>query len=212
MDVQGPSVVKPYVTKYGVTFPVAVDTADVFGSSFGLKAIPVSYYIDEVGIVRLAGAGPHPQFLQQVVELLDEPFLDLRGKQPKLPAALAQAELERRIAANPEDWQSRLALARIFDAAGRGLEAVTQLQAAAKAQPRNAEVSFVWGMVLWNQKQKDAALAKLKHARDLDPQNWRIRKQIWAIENPEKFYTGHAPDYSWQKEALAKEQGKSPGK
>ncbi len=53
MDVQGPEVVAPWVKKYGVTFPMAVDTADVFGAAFGLKAIPVSFLVDEVGIIRL---------------------------------------------------------------------------------------------------------------------------------------------------------------
>ena len=28
------------------------DTADVFGAAFGLKAIPVSFLVDEVGIIR----------------------------------------------------------------------------------------------------------------------------------------------------------------
>ena len=46
MDVQGPEVVAPWVKKYGVTFPVAVDTADVFGAAFGLKAIPVSFLVE----------------------------------------------------------------------------------------------------------------------------------------------------------------------
>lgn len=56
------------------------------------------------------------------------------------------------------------------------------------------------------QGRKDAALTKLKQARDLDPDNWRIRKQIWAIENPDKFYTGKSPDFGWQSEQLKKEK------
>jgi len=49
-------------------------------------------------------------------------------------------------------------------------------------------------------------LSKLKQARDLDPDNWRIRKQIWAIEHPDKFYTGKSPDFNWQSEQLKKEK------
>jgi len=64
----------------------------------------------------------------------------------------------------------------------------------------------VWALVLLHQGEKNAALAKLKQARDLDPDNWRIRKQIWAIEHPEKFYTGDSPDYDWQNEQLNREK------
>ena len=35
----------------------------------------------------------------------------------------------------------------------------------------------------------------------LDPQNWNMRKQLWAIENPDKFYAGDV-DYGWQKEQV----------
>lgn len=200
---------RPYVEQYHVTFPVAVDMADVFGAAFGLKAVPATCFIDEVGIVRLAGGGPTPQLLQQIDQLLNEPMIGVRATQPQLPAALSRQELERRIAADAADWQARVALARLLDAEGRRIEAIAQLQEAARRQPRNAAIQFVWGMVLLNQKQKEAALARLKQARDLDPQNWRIRKQIWALERPEKFYTARQPDYAWQKEELAREQGEA---
>ncbi|MCI0540680.1 MAG: hypothetical protein L0Z50_36230, partial [Verrucomicrobiales bacterium] len=52
------------------------------------------------------------------------------------------------------------------------------------------------------------ALVKLKKARDLDPDNWRIRKQIWTIEHPEKFYTQDSPDFGWQKEELAQKRAR----
>ena len=39
----------------------------------------------------------------------------------------------------------------------------------------------------------------------LDPENWNMRKQLWAIENPEKFYSGKV-DYDWQRKQI--EQGR----
>ena len=63
-------------------------------------------------------------------------------------------------------------------------------------------------MVLLEQGLREEALQRLRAARDLDPKNWRIRKQIWAIEHPEKFYESKAPDYSWQQEELARERGR----
>ena len=35
----------------------------------------------------------------------------------------------------------------------------------------------------------------------LQPDNYIIRKQIWAVENPDRFYQGQV-DYAWQKEQL----------
>jgi tetratricopeptide (TPR) repeat protein len=206
VDVQGASVAKPYVEKASVTFPVAVDTADVLGQTFGLKAIPVSIFVDEVGIVRLRGGGPGRELLAQIEELLKEPVTNLRGTAPQLAAAAARADLERKIAADAGDWRSRVALARMLSESGRSVEAVAHLEAAAKLQPAESGVYFVWGLVLLQQEQKDAALVKLKQARDLDADNWRIRKQIWAIENPDRFYSGNSPDFGWQKEQLTKER------
>jgi len=206
VDVQGAPVVKPYVEKAGITFPVAVDAADVLGRAFGLKAIPVSIFVDEVGIVRLQGDGPSKELLAQIEELLRETVTNLRGTPPQLPAAVATAELERRVVADAEDWRSRVALARAYAEAGRHDDGIAQLETAAKLQPAESSVPFVWGQVMLQQGQKDAALTKLKQARDLDPDNWRIRKQIWAIENPDKFYSGKSPDFGWQSEQLKKEK------
>lgn len=206
VDVQGPSVVRPYTRKFGATFPVAVDPADVFGRAFGLKAIPVTVFVDEVGIIRVQGGGPDAALLREIEAILDEPVTGVRAVQPQPPAARSKEELEQAAARAPDDVKSRVALARIYDDEGRYSEALAQLEAAAKLQPRSAEPLFVWGLVLFHQGQSERAIAKLKQARDLDSDNWRIRKQIWAIEYPDKFYKADSPDYSWQKEQLQREK------
>lgn len=45
------------------------------------------------------------------------------------------------------------------------------------------------------------AIRLLKSAYPLEPDNYIIRKQLWAIEHPEKFYADEI-DYAWQKEQL----------
>lgn len=210
MDVQGPSVVKPYTDKFKVAFPVAVDSSDVFGMAFGLKLIPVSYLVDEVGIIRLKGGGPSAEFLKQIETVLAEKPVSARAQAPSLAASRPRSDIEKAAAASPADWESRLALARLLEGEKRFPEALKLLESAAGIQPRNSEVHFAWGLVLLNSGARDAGLARLKHSRDLDPENWRIRKQIWALENPDKFYTGASPDYAWQKEELAREKAASP--
>lgn len=51
---------------------------------------------------------------------------------------------------------------------------------------------------------RDAA-TELKRALIRDPDNWLIRKQIWAIEHPERFYEGDV-DFGWQQEQLKRER------
>jgi tetratricopeptide (TPR) repeat protein len=198
--------VEPYTRKFGVTFPVAIDAADVFGQAFGLKAIPVTFLVDEVGIIRLRGGAPDPALLRQIDSVLQEPVSRMRAKLPQLPAARSEAELEQVIAHAPENWRARTALAQRYDAQGRFSDAIKQLEAAARLQPAESSIRFVWGLVLLHQNQTQRALNKLRQARDLEPDNWRIHKQIWAIEHPEKFYTGDTPDYDWQRQELTREK------
>ncbi len=44
--------------------------------------------------------------------------------------------------------------------------------------------------------------AHLERAFELDPTNWLVRKQRWALDEPDKFYDGMI-DTSWQKEQVA---------
>ncbi len=67
-----------------------------------------------------------------------------------------------------------------------------------------ADARFQLAATLLKQGKQDEAVAELKRAFRLDPQNWLIRKQLWAIEHPEAFYDGNV-DYGWQKEQIARE-------
>jgi tetratricopeptide (TPR) repeat protein len=204
--VQGPQVVTPWVKKYGVTFPVAVDSADVFGAAFGLKAIPVSYLVDEVGIIRLQGGGPSKEFLAQVEEVLREPVSTLRGQTRGSVTALSLDELRARAARTPEDADAHLALAQALERAGDYAAALAECEAAARLRPKDATIPFTYGLVLLRQGRTNDALVKFTAARELDSGNWRIRKQIWALEHAEKFYGTNGIDWGWQKEQIAREK------
>ena len=78
---------------------------------------------------------------------------------------------------------------------------------------RNSQVTneaaarFQLGLVLLEVGKKEEAMAEWRKALALDPQNWIIHKQIWAVEHPDKFYDGGV-DYSWQKAQLEIEKSK----
>lgn len=206
VDIQGAAIVRPYVEKAGVTFPVAIDQTDILGRAFGLKFTPVSILVDELGIIRAQGTGPKQDFLDQVALVLNEPLSDVKTSSHVSTPENRTAELKTRIAKHPDDGDSRVELAGILIAAHNLDDALKQLDDAARIKPDHGMAQFMMGQLLFQQGKKDAALACFRKALEFDPKNWRIRKQIWAIENPDKFYTTRNPDYRWQKEALEKER------
>ena len=69
---------------------------------------------------------------------------------------------------------------------------------------READARFQLAIVLLERDAKAEAIAELKKAVRLDPQNWLIRKQLWPLEAPQAFYSG-AVDYDWQKAQMERE-------
>lgn len=73
------------------------------------------------------------------------------------------------------------------------------------ANEQEADARFQLAIVLLSNNKKGDAIAELKKAFQLDPENWLIRKQLWAIETPEAFYDGNV-DYGWQKAQMEREK------
>lgn len=73
-----------------------------------------------------------------------------------------------------------------------------------------SESLFRDGLALYRSGRRDEGMAMWRDALALDPDNYIIRKQIWAVENPDRFYAGDV-DYGWQKEQMAEERVKSKG-
>jgi tetratricopeptide (TPR) repeat protein len=76
------------------------------------------------------------------------------------------------------------------------------------ADPKVAEADarFQLGIVLLEIGKRAEAMGEWRKALALDPKNWIIHKQIWAVEHPDKFYDGNV-DYGWQKQVLEAEKG-----
>ena len=63
---------------------------------------------------------------------------------------------------------------------------------------READARLQLALVLLEMQRTKEALEQLRLAVQADPENWLIRKQMWAIETPGAFYDGPV-DYAWQK-------------
>ncbi len=64
---------------------------------------------------------------------------------------------------------------------------------------------FSQGIASYNQGDFTTAVSLWRKALSHDPDNYIIRKQIWAVENPDRFYEGDI-DYDWQREVRAAEE------
>ncbi|MGH2371262.1 MAG: hypothetical protein ACRDI2_24060 [Chloroflexota bacterium] len=60
------------------------------------------------------------------------------------------------------------------------------------------------GLDRLRQGDRTGAVDAWRAALAADPDNYVIRKQIWAVEHPERFYP--TIDWAWQKEQLARER------
>jgi hypothetical protein len=81
-------------------------------------------------------------------------------------------------------------------------EPVELLDADQRMQPGALEL-FAEGVAMFTDGRRSDALATWRSALQIDPDNFVIRSQIWAVEHPEHFYP--EVDRGWQEQQLLKE-------
>ena len=82
-------------------------------------------------------------------------------------------------------------------------ESLAEAEASLGSQHSQANAHFRRGLELCRQGRVEEAIAEWRKGVELEPDNYIIRKQIWAVQNPERFYQGDV-DYDWQKDQMAK--------
>lgn len=58
------------------------------------------------------------------------------------------------------------------------------------------------GLALYREGSVVEAMALWRKVVEMEPDNFVVRKQVWAIEHPEKFYDGQI-DSAWQREQIS---------
>ena len=67
-----------------------------------------------------------------------------------------------------------------------------------------ANALFQQGLERYDLGDLNGAVLKWREGVALEPDKYVIRKQIWALEHPERFYSSDAVDSDWQREQLRK--------
>lgn len=194
MEFQGPDAARPWLERAGAKFPTVVDAENVLGGHFGYKAIPNGILADEDGIVRyvkFSGFSVNNESdVQAVTALLQEA--------PRTPPS------ER---VGPPIADS-IPIAAAVPGAGSGGAGPTDTTDTAAASP--AETAAIReGLARLAQGDRAGALASWRAALAADPASLVIRKQIWAVEHPERFYP--TIDWAWQKDQLARDREREAG-
>ncbi len=211
MDAQGTEVARRFTESAGAKFTTAIDRAQGLWELYGFNVVPNGFFVDEQGVLRymkIGGFDVHNAEDAQAIErlLASPPSFGGAGAN----AAPKTETLEEAVGNALEDWRKdRLNLDRLLTLAERRAEAKQYAQArrdfetALKMNPRSARALMGLATIYFDRSEREKALEALKKAWALDPENWIIRKQIWAVEHPDQFYP--AINFAWQKEQIEKE-------
>lgn len=192
VDVLGAKAARPYVEKAGATYPNLVDPHNLLADLFGFKSVPHLLKIDERGVYR-GLAKDEAEAARWIEEAAPPPPRETDGTvEPSV------ADLRSWTRAHPEDHTLQLRLGEALVRTGQYGEAEEAYRAALRLRPDSAPILFRLGGALAAQGRKQEAVRLWREALKRDPKNWLIRKQIWAVEHPERFYEGDV-DFEWQK-------------
>ncbi len=74
LDQEGEAVLRPFIKRYGITYPIVVGTRDVILDYGGIKGIPTTFFIDHNGAITNYFVGLRPGYVieESVRKLLKE--------------------------------------------------------------------------------------------------------------------------------------------
>jgi len=186
---------------------VVVDRANVLaGSLLGQTVVPLVSVIDEAGRLLFSTAGgPGKKMFTRLREVLARPTAPGGGAAFRRPTL---TELRERLRSDAGDLGVALELATRLGSERKQGEALALTEAVAKSAPGAKAVAMVRADLLLRAGRKDEAISELKRGLGLDPDDYIIRKQIWCIEHPDRFYEGRI-DYRWQRQQMRKKSGRA---
>ena len=155
-------------------FPTAIDSAGQLSRLFDFDVVHNGIFVDEQGVIRFIHIGGFDIRRPEVAPQVDALLETDFSRDAHYPESMSQEALEFEVL--------RMELAET---------------------PDDAALHFALAKLSYQQGRTAEALGSWRAALELDPANFTVRKQIWMIEHPEKFYP--TIDFDWQKEQLKRE-------
>jgi tetratricopeptide (TPR) repeat protein len=176
----------------------------VLGRVFDFDVVPNGIFLDAQGVIRFVHIGGfdvrRSDMAAQLDALLATDFAHDRAPTLVRQESISLEFLRSEVAAHPDDAGLHFALGDVLLNEGRAHEAQVSFTRAIELNPADWSAAFGLGTAMYQQGDTNLALHWWKTARQLDPPNFTVRKQIWMIEHPERFYP--TIDLDWQKEQL----------
>ena len=135
-----------------------------------------------------------------IERMLKDPYRPEYLAPRKSKKKMTMKEVNKYVTENIDDVGMRMLYCEMLRAKGELDRAIKQIESAARADDDSAEVLFRWGLYLWEKAadgSKSEAIKKWREAAIKGPDEWIVRKQIWALEEPARFYKGKI-DLAWQ--------------
>ena len=82
-------------------------------------------------------------------------------------------------------------------------ESLAEAEQSMGTEHSEANTLFRQGLDLYRDGNVNEALACWREGLEVEPDNLIIHNQVWAVQNPERFYDGEV-DYGWQREQIDK--------
>ena len=186
---------------------MALDTRNVLNRVLGMRTVTNAFLLDEEGVLRwqhLHGFRvARPEMMQMVDRVvagdLEEIYADPTVRQESLDVEVLRGEL----AAEPDNADYMFMLAEALCQEDETEEGKQLYRRVIELDPSNSAAGYALGSLLAEEGDKDGAVAVMRQALEIDPMNFTIRKQIWRLEHPEKFYP--KIDMAFQVEQIKRE-------
>jgi tetratricopeptide (TPR) repeat protein len=209
MDAQGADVARRFTEAGHVTFPTAVDRFQGLWELYSFKVIPNGFLVDERGVLEYAKIGGFdvrdPDDRQAIEHLLARRSPQNAGKKPSFHAPeQALLDAETAVRQNPQDLSLQLTLAERLEMAKQYDRSRQIFEAVLSKDPKSVRALMGLAAIELDLGEQQKALLCLRRAWRLEPDNWVIRKQIWAVEHPDEFYP--AINTEWQRREIQREK------
>lgn len=191
----------------GCEFAMAVDTRNLLHRVLGVKTVTNAFLLDERQVLRwqhLHGFRiVRPEMRAMAERVVAGDLEEILESSPVRQESLDVEVLRGELSTYPESVEYTFMLAEMLCQQGEAEEARQLYQRCIELDPADSTAYYALGSLLAADGDNARATEVWRRALDVDPMNFTVRKQIWRLEHPEKFYPDI--DMEFQVEQIKKE-------
>ena len=202
-----PDAAREFTDKAGCTFPMALDSRNLLNAILGVKTVTNAILLDEAGRLRwqhLHGFRlARPEMHAMAERVVDGDLEEFVGNPGIAQESLEVESIRAELAERPDDPDYLLMLGDALGREGRREEAIAAYQRVLQFRPTNPTAHYAIGSLLVAAGKKEDGIAAWRRGLEADPMNFTLRKQIWMVQFPDRFYP--EIDMRFQVEQIRKE-------